>query len=92
MSDTTSFETQCDILGDFWLEYKGSENFSDFISYNDLGLPLAYAFSSGILPVATAPELAKSFIQETFTLLLESFEVGEDTGFETLEDIIINPS
>lgn len=88
MSDTTPFDVQCDILGDFWLEYKGSESFTDFFQYNDLGLPLAYCFSSSILHVSNAPELAKSFIQETFDLLLESLDIPEDTGFETLADIL----
>jgi hypothetical protein len=90
MSDTTSFEAQCEILGDFWLEQKDSDNFSDFMSYNDLGLPLAYAFSSGILSVDSAPALAKSFIQETFTLLLESFDISEDTGFDSIEEIMVS--
>ncbi len=90
MSDTTTFESQANILGDFWIDYKNSEKFSDFIQYNDIGLPLAYAVSSGILNPDTIGNIAKGFIEETFALLLEIFET-EDTGFETLDEIILSP-
>lgn len=83
MSETT-FENKCDILADFYIEYKGDSQFSDFFDYNDLGLPLAYALSSKIvLPT----ELSTSFIVETFDLLLEVLGI-QDTGFETLQDIV----
>jgi hypothetical protein len=84
MSDTTSIETKADILADFYVEYKGNEQFSDFFAYNDLGLPIAYALSNGIVGNT---KLAEGFIDETFTLLLEVFGIDEDTGFDTLDDI-----
>jgi hypothetical protein len=88
MSETTSIETKADILADFYIEYKGNEQFADFFSYNDLGLPIAYAISSGIVGNT---KLAEGFINETFDLLLEVLGVGEDTGFDTLDDILPTP-
>jgi hypothetical protein len=88
MSDTTSIETKADILADFYIEYKGSEQFADFFSYNDLGLPIAYALSNGIV---NSTKVAEGFINETFDLLLEVLSVSEDTGFETLDDIMPMP-
>lgn len=86
MSNTeTPYETQCDILSDLWIEYKNDKEFEDFIQYNDLGLPLAYAISNGIV---SSTDLAKSFITETFSVLLGGFDI-EDTGFDSLEDIIV---
>lgn len=82
---STPFSNKCDILGDLWIDYKGDPKFQDFIQYNDLGLPLAYAISSGI--VETSP-IAEGFIVETFDLFLEALGV-EDTGFETLDDIMV---
>lgn len=86
MSETqnTPFLTKCEILADLWLNYKQDPEFADFIEYADLGLPLAYAISNGI--IETAP-LAENFIVETFDLLLGALEI-EDTGFEVLADIL----
>jgi hypothetical protein len=70
------------------MNYRHDQNFEQFISYNDLGLPLAYILSSGI---ANATEASERFVGETFTLLLSSLEV-DDTGFETLDDIFMSAS
>lgn len=87
MTDSTStpFSNKCEILGDLWIEYKNDTEFQDFIEYNDLGLPLAYAIANGI--VETSP-IAEGFITETFDLFLAGLEI-EDSGFEALEDILI---
>ena len=82
---TTTQENKADILAELWLNYRDDQNFEDFISYNDLGLPLAYAISSNIVK---GTELSDNFINETFNLLLASLEV-EDQGFENLDDIFI---
>jgi hypothetical protein len=84
MSETTQ-ENKAEILGELWLNHKTDPNFEDFISYNDLGLPLAYAISMNIIE---ATELSDKLVNETFTLLLENLEV-EDQGFVNLEDIFI---
>jgi hypothetical protein len=81
----TTQENKAEILSELWINYKDDVNFEDFISYNDLGLPLAYAISMNIVK---GTELSDKFINETFTLLLASLEV-EDQGFENLDDIFI---
>ena len=81
----TTFENQTNILADFWITYKSDNGFQDFIAYNDLGFPLAYAISSEIV---SASEKAKDFIAETWDLLLTALEI-EDTGFESLDDLMI---
>jgi hypothetical protein len=55
------------------------------MSYGDLGLPLAYAIDNKI--VSNTDE-AQGFIEEVFELLLGILGVEEDTGFETLDDIL----
>lgn len=84
MSITTQ-ESKAHILSELWLGYKNDQNFEDFFSYNDLGLPLAYAISNGIVK---ATELSNKFIDETFTLLLASLEI-EDEGYDGLDDIFL---
>jgi hypothetical protein len=80
----TTFENKCIILSDLWLNYRNDEEFTDFIQYNDMGLPLAYAISEGIVKSTT---LAEAFINEAFDLLIFGMEIDEDTGFETMEDL-----
>jgi hypothetical protein len=85
---TTSFENKTVILADLWLNYRNDEEFQDFISYNDMGLPLAYAISEGIVQ---STETAEGFINETFDLFLAGVGV-DDTGFETLDDVLMAES
>lgn len=80
----TLFADKVAILADLWTDYKTDEEFEDFIEYNDLGLPLAYALANDIVKPTT---IAEQFVNETFELLLAGLEV-QDTGFETLEDIL----
>ena len=81
----TLYEDKLAILSDLWLNYRRDEEFADFIEYNDLGLPLAYAISESIVE---STEIAARFVEETFELLLEGLDVDEDTGFETLDDLL----
>jgi hypothetical protein len=81
---TTTFENKTTILADLWLNYRNDTEFVDFIEYNDLGLPLAYAINEGIVDTT---ELATNFVNETFDLLLAGLGISEDTGFDTMEDL-----
>jgi hypothetical protein len=81
---TTTFEAKCEILAELWLDYKGNPKFEDFIYYNDLGLPLAYAITTEIV---SSSAKAQVFIEETFVLLLEA--MGKtDEGFDSLDDLL----
>lgn len=83
-SRTTPFSNRCEILGDLWVAYKGDPEFEDFITYNDLGLPLAYAIATDIV---TPTPKAEMFINETFDLLLAGLEL-EDDDYNDLDDIL----
>ena len=82
----TSFETRCDILSDLWIEYKEEPQFRDFVSYNDLGLPLAFLVSENLV---TPNDKAIMMVNETFVLLLRSLEIEEDSGFDSLDDLLM---
>jgi hypothetical protein len=75
--------SQAEILAELWVNYKSEPEFEDFVSYNDLGLPLAYAIAYGIVEPT---ELSEKFIGETWALLLEAYSV-EDTGFDSLDEL-----
>jgi hypothetical protein len=66
------------------MEYRDDTEFQDFIEYNDLGLPLAYAIAEGIVE---STDIASNFINEAFDILLSALGV-EDTGFKSLEDLL----
>ena len=88
MSDEnkTPLSNRTDILAELWIQYKDDPEFVDFISYNDLGLPLAYAVSHGIVEMNDQVTL---FVNETFDLLLSGLNI-EDTGFDVLDDVLGN--
>lgn len=85
-SATTPFSNRCDILAELWTEMKGDVQFEDFFDYNDLGLPLAYAISAGIVAKS---DLSEGFVNETFDLFLDVLGLESDTGFETLADVLV---
>lgn len=66
------------------MEFKGSERFEDFIEYNDLGLPLAFALATGL--VKPTP-LVETYVNETFELLLAGLGL-EDNNYTDIEDIL----
>ena len=81
---STTYSDKALILADLWLNYRQDEEFSDFVEYNDIGLPLAYVIANDIVK---STDLAERFITETFDLLLAGLEI-EDTGFETLDELL----
>ena len=82
----TNFLSKCDILAELWLDYRDEEDFADFVQYNDLGLPLAFAISQDI--IKTTPR-AEGYIGEAFDLLLAALDI-EDEEFDSLDDLLIN--
>jgi hypothetical protein len=66
------------------MNHRTDEEFRDFVEYNDLGLPLAYAIAENVVSVS---DKAKLFIEETFDVLIAGLEI-EDVGFDTLNDLL----
>ena len=79
----TTFDNKASILADLWLNYRDDPEFTDFIEYNDIGLPIAYALANNL--VLPTP-LAEKFVNETFDLLIAALEI-DDSDFETLDEM-----
>lgn len=81
------FSDKCGILGQFWFEFRDDEKLADFITYNDIGLPLAWFIATGVV---TPNPMAEDYINETFDLFLAALELKEDEieGLDTLEQIL----
>ena len=91
----TDFASKCVILSELWLDYRDDESFTDFVAYNDLGLPAAYMLANGILPIEDDEDASEEsypvltqFINEAFRLLLDGLGIKEDTGYFFLEDVL----
>lgn len=83
MSILTNYSNICTILGDLYINYKEDKGLSDFIEFNDLGLPLAYFQTEGLADVS---EDGKKYILETWELFLVSLGLT-DTGFDNLNQV-----
>lgn len=82
--EQTTFDNKCLILAELWVSRRKDPIFTEFVEYNDMGLPLAY----GVVEDFVAPnEIVTNFIEESFALLLSGLDI-EDAGFSTLDDLL----
>ena len=80
---TTTFDNKALILGQVWMQHKTDDEMADFFEYNDIGVPLAFAFAEGI--INHTPTL-EQYVNESFSLFLEALGI-EDTGFDDLQEL-----
>jgi hypothetical protein len=83
MADTTGYEIICEILADVWMDYRDDEAFTALMEFADIGFPLAWAISNGVVPNT---DQAEDFVRNTWDLLLKTLNV-QDTGFESMTDL-----
>lgn len=79
------FETKCLILSDLWINYKEDEALEDFVTYNDLGLPLAYFINTDLVK---PNEEAFPYIDETYDLLVEALGLDKNDEFSSLAEML----
>ena len=82
----TTFSNKVYILGQLWSFHKGSDHFVDFISYHNVGMPLAHMID---IDVCQANETGERIINETWDSLLDQIGI-DDTGFEHIDDVFIS--
>lgn len=84
---SVDFSDKCGILGQFWFEFRDDEKLSEFISYNDIGLPLSWFISTGVV---TANPIAEDYVGETFNMFLAALDVTEEEieEFDDLNSIL----
>jgi hypothetical protein len=80
----TTFEMMCEILSEFWSEYRDDENLKEFTAYNDLGLPLAYFINESIVISTPASE---AYINETFNFLIAALGIDDQVSYESLDEM-----
>ena len=82
--DNNDFLNKVSILAELWMNYRDQEQLEDFVSYNDLGLPLAYFIHNDLVTISTQAEM---YIHETYSLLLAALEI-EDDSYESLDQLL----
>jgi len=80
---TTDFSKKCEILGQFYMEYREDTKLKNFLEYNDIGLPLAFLAAENL---SIPTDQGQDFVNETWKIFLETLEI-EDEGYEDLESI-----
>lgn len=81
----TSFEDKCKILGELWSEMSDEEEWEEFCSTYNIGLPLSF-----FIDVELVKEIspgAKMFINQAFSALLGKLTLA-DKGWASLEEIL----
>ena len=72
------------VLGELWINFRENEDFSLFIEYNDIGLPLAYFVSEGLINGLTP--LGEQYIEESFDMFAKAMDLTEEE-FDSLETL-----
>lgn len=80
--DKTPFSNRCEILYDFYMDYSGSEDYSDFIALNDLGFPAAVLTVTG---AASLTDIGVKHVNDTWTSLCELLGVDSYGEYENLD-------
>jgi hypothetical protein len=71
------------------MKHRDDDTFKDLREYADLGLPLAYAISTGVVQ---STDKAHELVDDAFEGLLEILEIAEDEGFKDLDDLLAESS
>lgn len=82
---TTDFSNKIEILGQLYIQYRDETDFTEFIEFNDIGLPLAYLAAEGLCQVS---DDGAKYIAETWDLFLSTLGL-EDTGFDNLGEMFL---
>ena len=82
------FETICKILGALYTNYSDSKDFRSFIEFNDLGLPLAFLTSQGL--VVELSDDGRRYVIDTFDMFVASLKVDPDDIMDgmTLDELL----
>jgi tetratricopeptide (TPR) repeat protein len=79
-----NFKEKSGVVASLWIEFRNDEDFADFMSYNDLGCPLAYMYKEKLIS-ALSPA-GEAMIIETFNALMELLDVTEEDVDAVLPD------
>jgi len=82
------FQTICKILSELYTNYRDSKDFKGFIEFNDLGLPLAFLTSEGL--IVELSDDGRRYVIDTFDMFIGSLKVDPDDIMDgmTLDELL----
>lgn len=87
----TPFDTKVKILSDLWIRFAEEPDWQDFVSQEDLGLPLAFMIAHAwVDKKAVLGKSGEGLIHQTFENLLTGLDIPVDTGFDNLDQIVLD--
>ena len=87
----STFDNRVAVLGEAYTAGIEDEGWLQFKSFSDVGLPLAYLISSGVVEVTTdTRESIENYIDETYELLMQLLEVPDEdrNNFADFDELI----
>jgi len=83
--DSTPFSDRVRLLTDFYMEYSGTDEWSDFFAIQDLGIPAAVLVWNG---AATLTDMGMGFVNESWVALCDALEIEPEAFYEEIEDMV----
>jgi hypothetical protein len=78
------FADKTGILGQLWIDFRDDDNFSAFMDYNDIGVPMAYYLAEGLVNGLTP--LGEQYVEESIDMMFKLLEITE-AEVDGLEEI-----
>jgi hypothetical protein len=69
------FADKTGILGQLWIDFREDNNFKAFMDYNDIGVPMAYYVSEGLVNGLTP--LGEQYVEESIDMMFTLLEITE---------------
>ena len=83
--DNTPFSDKVRLLTDLYMEYSGTDEWSDFFVMQDLGVPAAVlAWNGG----ATLTSVGEGFVNESWKALCRELSIDPDAEYKEIEDMV----
>jgi hypothetical protein len=79
-----NFDEKNAVIASLWIEFRKDEDFAAFMSYNDLGCPLAYMYQQKLITALSDEGIG--MITETFNNFMELMDVTEEDVDAVLPD------
>ena len=78
------FADKTGILGQLWIDFRDDDNFSAFMDYNDIGVPMAYYLAEGL--VTSLTPLGEQYVEESIDMMFKLLEITQEE-IDGLEEI-----
>jgi hypothetical protein len=69
------FADKTGVLAQLWIDFREDEDFSAFMDYNDIGVPMAYYVAEGLVNGLTT--LGEQYVEESIDMMLKLLDITE---------------